>query len=99
MHYKVLNPLLSVRASTDPKSDDYGRFVEWHAGDVIEEHPPHTDIDGWLEAVGAAANDGYGAALVEQHAGDGHAYAAGCAGDDGRLAGEDGSCVGHLVVL
>lgn len=50
MHYKVLNPLLSVRASTDPKSDDYGRFVEWHAGDVIEEHPPHTDIDGWLEA-------------------------------------------------
>ena len=50
MSYRVLNPLLSVRASTDPESEDYERFVNWQSGDIIEEYPPHADIKGWLEA-------------------------------------------------
>ncbi len=47
MNYKVLNPLLSVRASTDANSEDYGKFIEWKTGDIIKDYPPHTDIEGW----------------------------------------------------
>lgn len=48
--YRVLNPLLSVRKSTDPKSPDYEAFVEWKAGDVMTAWPKHTAVKEWLEA-------------------------------------------------
>lgn len=50
MKYHVLNPLLSVRKSTNKKSPDYEEFISWEAGDVMEEWPEHTAIDEWLKA-------------------------------------------------
>ena len=50
MKYRVLNPLLSVRKSTDKKSPAYEEFFNWQAGDVMTEWPEHTAITEWLEA-------------------------------------------------
>ena len=48
--YRVVNPLISVRASTDKRSPEYERFIEWREGDVLDGYPAHTDIDGLLAA-------------------------------------------------
>ena len=50
MKYRVINPLLSVRKSTDKKSPLFDEFVSWEAGDVMTEWPEHTAIDEWLAA-------------------------------------------------
>ena len=47
MKYRVLNPLLSVRKSTDKKSPAYEEFFNWQAGDVMTEWPEHTAITEW----------------------------------------------------
>lgn len=47
-HYRVVNPLISVRESTRPGTPEYGRFREWRAGDVMSDWPAHTDIEGLL---------------------------------------------------
>jgi hypothetical protein len=48
--YRVVNPLISVRASTDKRSPEYERFLEWREGDLLDDYPAHTDIDGLLAA-------------------------------------------------
>ena len=50
MKYRVINPLLSVRKSTDKKSPLFEEFVNWKAGDVMTEWPEHTAIAEWLAA-------------------------------------------------
>ena len=50
MKYRVLNPLLSVRRSTDKKSPLYEEFIDWQAGDVMTEWPEHATVKDWLAA-------------------------------------------------
>ncbi len=46
--YRVINPLLSVRRSADRRAPEYHEFIEWPAGSLITEYPPHTAITEWL---------------------------------------------------
>lgn len=50
--YRVVNPLLSVRRSRDPKSPLYGEFLDWPAGALITDFPQHaaSAIAEWLAA-------------------------------------------------
>lgn len=38
----------SVRASADPTSTDFERWVDFHAGQRVSSWPDHAPIDEWL---------------------------------------------------
>jgi hypothetical protein len=40
----------SVRASDDPKSDDYERWLHYAAGETVTDAPKHADVAGWLKS-------------------------------------------------
>lgn len=40
----------SVRASNDPKSDDYERWLHYAAGETVTEWPAHADVAGWVDS-------------------------------------------------
>lgn len=48
--FRVRNRLVSVRESTDRRDPGYFRFREWRRGEVMEDWPEHTDIEGLLAA-------------------------------------------------
>lgn len=47
--YRVLDDT-SVRASTDPDSPDYDRWLHFAAGQTVTDPPEHADVKGWLRS-------------------------------------------------
>jgi len=45
--YKVLSDT-STRASVDPKSPDYERWLHWAAGQTATTWPAHAPVDEWV---------------------------------------------------
>lgn len=40
----------SVRASNDPASEDYERWLYFAAGETVTEWPEHADVKGWVKS-------------------------------------------------